>query len=317
MSNEQLPLFPRPGQTGSRTPIAPVGTQLYPESSLALAVSVFHEEMLRRGWSQNTISSFTSDLRLVMRYFGQHRALGRIALQDLNNFLTYLLRDRGVPCNPKSYHRRVTTLKVFFGWLYDIKVIRADPSASIPHQQLSTPLPEILYDDQVTRLVHAAQAMRQGEKPDTRPYLLILLILHTGIKKSECVNIALDHLDLADNAMPTLYIRYANPRYAKKERKLRLPENFAELFAEYRTQYPVKTHLFECTARNLEYVLHDLSQHAGLSRPVTFEMLRWTCAVRDLQTDMPPDHLRQKLGLSTITWNQTVDRLHKLSSPPL
>jgi hypothetical protein len=46
-------------------------------------------------------------------------------------------------------------------------------------------------------------------------------------------------------------------------------------------------------------------------------MLRWTCAVRDYKAKMPSDKLRQKLGLSKITWQETSENLKKLAAPPL
>jgi site-specific recombinase XerD len=76
--------------------------------------------------------------------------------------------------------------------------------------------------------------------------------------------------------------------------------------------------LFPCTARNLEYVLDEASKRAGLTpRRVSFEALRYTCAVRDLREGMDEDALRRKLGLSHITWADTLEKLKKLTAPAL
>ena len=47
------------------------------------------------------------------------------------------------------------------------------------------------------------------------------------------------------------------------------------------------------------------------------EILRMTAAVRDYRAGMAPDALRQKLGLSTITWADTGDKIRRLAQPPL
>ncbi|RMG89592.1 MAG: hypothetical protein D6706_21030, partial [Chloroflexi bacterium] len=72
--------------------------------------------------------------------------------------------------------------------------------------------------------------------------------------------------------------------------------------------------LFTCTARNLEYILHDVGEAAGLKKGLlSFENLRWAAALRDWRSGMEPDEIRQKLGLSKITWRETKAKLEKLA----
>ena len=61
----------------------------------------------------------------------------------------------------------------------------------------------------------------------------------------------------------------------------------------------------------------DVSQLAGLPKQVSFEMLRWTCAVRDSRGGMSAEQLRHKLGLSKITWEETREKLARLAAPAL
>ena len=252
MSAEQLPLFPQKGVKGQYGPPVAETGPLTKDSSLSAAIGGFHDYMIREGFTENTIKAFLGDLRILTKYLGAGRPVGQIGTKDLNDFLTYLLYYRGVPCNPKSYSRRVTTLKVFFGWLAESGIIPRDPAGSLVHQRVSTPLPQILYDDQIEKILEVTQQLRQAEKPDVRPHLLITLILQTGIKKGECMAVKLSHIDLSDPTAPVLYIRYANPKMRHKERKLSLSADFPTLLQEYIAQYHPKENLFECTARNLE-----------------------------------------------------------------
>ncbi len=280
-------------------------------------MGAFQAHMVAQGFSAHTVRSFQSDLHLLTQYVGPNVLMRRLQTQRLEEFLNWLVNERGIPCNAKSYARRVTTLKVFFKWLFDTEVLKDDPAASIIHVPPPSRLPDVLYDDQVDRLLAEARAMYdRTDGRDTRPYLLLQLLLTTGIKKSECMALSLEHLDLKGSDGPTLYVRYANPRYHHKERKLRLPPDFADMLAAYQEQYQPQSRLFECTPRNLEYVLTDLGHRAG-APDVSFEILRMTAAVRDYRTGMAPDALRQKLGLSTITWADTGDKIRRLAQPPL
>jgi integrase/recombinase XerD len=286
------------------------------ESPLSAAIGGFHEHMIRKGFTENTVNAFLYDLRILTRYLGADCTLNQVSTKELNDFLTYLRYYRGVPCNPKSYARRMTTLKVFFGWLAEEGILPNDPAAPLIHQPASTPLPQILYEGQVKRLLQATESLLHADKPDARPHLLVTLLLQTGIKKGECMAIQLNDMDTSQPQAPILYVRYSNPKMKHKERKLRLAADFVPILHQYLAEYQPKERLFECTARNLEYVLDNAARLAGIES-ISFEILRWTCAVRDLKTSMPSDKLRQKLGLSKISWQETAEKLKKLAAPPL
>ncbi len=292
-------------------------SRLGPNASLRAALGGFEGHMQREGFAENTVKAFLSDLGILGEYVGMGTAIGSISTRDLNRFTHWLVHERGVPCSPKSLARRVTTLKVFFGWLVEAGVLPSDPAAPVVHKPVMTPLPDVLSDAEVERVLQVTQALRRAEKPDARPHLLFTLLLHTGIKKGECANIVLNHLDLSDPTQPILWIRYANPRRRHKERKLRLPAWWPAVLAEYRAQYEPQEALFPCTARNLEYVLAKVAQQADLSKGLSFEMLRWTCAVRDYRAGMSADRLRQKLGISKITWREVKVKLSRLAEPAL
>jgi site-specific recombinase XerD len=287
------------------------------ETPLLQAGEAFYGHMLRQGFSDNTIKAFQADLRLVMKHLGAARAIGKVAPADLEEFMNWLRMERGVPCSPKSYARRMTTLKVFFSWLAASGALEKDPAAPLIHQHPSTPLPAILYDDQVNDLLRVTRDLLWAAKPDSRPFLLASLVVQTGIKKGECMEIKLAHIDLSNAQAPVLYVRYADPRKTLKERKLALGPTFTPAYRQYLREYQPKEFVFECTARNLEYVLEEAAMLAGIQGGVSFEQLRWTCAVRDYRNGMPADQLRQKLGLSGITWRETLPKIQKLARPAL
>ncbi len=316
MADSQMPLFPQRGAKGQYGPPVSQIKSLDSNSSLAVTASAYHDYMVRQGFSEHTIKAFSGDLRLLQKYFSGGIVISKLGTKELNDFLTWLLHYRGVPCSPKSYARRVTTLKNFFGWLASIKVVPYDPAAAIVHNRAKAPLPQYLNDDEVEKLLDAAEEKLNGPKPDPRPYLLVHLILQTGMKKSECVGIALRDIDRS-GPEPSMLIRYSNPRMQHKERKLAFAKELLPVLDDYIEKYQPKENLFECTPRNLEYVLADVSEQAGLPQQVSFEMLRWTCAVRDFRDGMDHDHLRKKMGLSKITWRETSEKLAKLAEPGL
>ena len=285
------------------------------DSQLQVAVAAFDEYMLRKGFSENTIKAFRNDLKITASFLGSETALNQITSQHLEDYLTWLQEGRGKPCSAKTLARRITTLKVFFSWLHGIGVIGTDPAEPIIQQPTRTPLPKILSDDEIGRLLRTAQDYLWDRKqPDARPYLLISLLLQTGMKKAECARLLISDLDAANQRAPQVAITYPEERNAHKNRTLVLHPSIVSVFNQYLEQYQPEMHLFECTPRNLEYVLDEVGHKAGIQRlQVGFETLRWTCAVRDFRTGTPEDALRQKMGLSKISWRETREKIYLLA----
>ena len=312
MLSQQMPLLPAQSSQTAEPP------SLNVVSPLQRALAAFHDHMLAQGLSLYTVKAFDSDLGLLGGYLGLGTTVGSIDTRRLEQFLAYLRQGRGVPCNQKSLERRVTALKVFFAWLCEEGVVAEDPAAPLVHHRATTPLQRVLSEQEIAQLLQATDQWRHAAHADARPHLLVTLLLATGIKKGECMSIALEDLNVSEPQSAALNIHYPSLRQRFKERRLRLPSAFAVILQEYLDQYKPAARLFECTARNLEYVLDECAKRAGLpARVLSFETLRWTCAVRDLRSGMDEDDLRRKLGLSHISWVETSEKLRKLLSAPL
>jgi integrase/recombinase XerD len=298
------------------TDAAPVLTPpLRASSVLAEAIDAFHEYMVRKGFSENTIKAFQNDLKFLGDYLGRDTKLYHVTTQNLDEFLPWLAEQRKMDFSAKTQARRITTMKVFFSWLYGVGVIGTDPAEPLVQIQARTPLPTILRDSDVrTLLLKAQDISRDRQQPDARPYLLVSLLVQTGIKKAECARLLIDDVDVAQPSSPVLLVRYREERYAHKNRALGLTATITPALQQYLAQYQPKELLFDCTPRNLEYVLEELGELAGIRYvQVGFETLRWTCAVRDFRNGMPEDQLRQKMGLSKISWRETSEKLHVLA----
>ena len=233
-----------------------------------------------QGASPHTVKAFLADLKLLATYLPSDRTLGEVTTYDINNYLDWLQSGRGVPCSPKTLSRRITSVKAFFRWLHDNGVVLIDPAEKVPQKSVISPLPQALTPEEQDALLDVADKQRQAAKADARSYLLLELLLETGIKKGECVTIDLNHIDLQAEGGPLLYVRYASPQNRYKERKVGLSEAWVEAFEEYKAQYAPQDRLFPWSQRRLEYLLEDLGADAGLSKHVSFDMCRWTCALK-------------------------------------
>jgi site-specific recombinase XerD len=306
----QVSLFPTGSLPSERSPV------LTADASIQAALGAFEQHMEDEGFALNTRKAFASDIRLLGKYLGIGQPIGQIGTRNLNDFLNWLLYERGVPCSRKSYARRVTTLKVFFGWLRESGVLPTNPASAVIQISVSSPLPSVPSQAQLEKALEVTAGLRRGDKqqkPDARPHLLLTLLLQTGIKKGETMAIVPNHIDRDELGSPVLFIRYANPRLRYKERKVALDPEWLDVLDEYLVQYEPTDTLFTCTARNLEYVLSDVGEAAGLEQGLlSFENLRWASAMADYRRGVEPDEIRQKMGLSKVTWRETKSKIERL-----
>ena len=267
-----------------------------------------------QGKSEYTIRAFLGDLKLLASFLAPDKAVGTVSTKDINNFLNWLQNGRGVPCSPKSLARRITSIKAFFRWLQQSGRIIADPSEKVVQLSVISPLPVVLTAEESEKSLEVALAYRTSKKPDARPYTLLALLLSTGIKKGECLAINVNHIDLQAPGGSVLFVRYASPRNRYKERKIALPDTWVESYQEYLAQYQPKDVIFPWSPRRLEYLLEAIGQEAGLEKHLSFDMCRWTSALKDWQSDLDREEIRQKLGISKIQWREISMKLRQLNA---
>jgi site-specific recombinase XerD len=282
-------------------------------SSLSAAINAWGKALENQGRSIHTVKAFTGDLRLVAKYLGGGQPLQQISTSDLKNFLDWMLNHRNVPCSPKTYARRITSIKAFYRWLVEEGILSKDPADPIPQQSVISPLPDVLTQEEMAQAVEAAQAMRQGKPPDARPYTLLTLLLETGIKKGECLNIHLNNIDLESEEGPILYVRYGRVSKRYKERKIPLSGEWVAAYREYVQQYKPDDRLFPWSPRRLEYLLEEIGEAAGLKKHISFDMCRWSSALQDTLEGVESDTVRQKLGISKIQWREVGNKLARLA----
>ena len=259
--------------------------------------------------SKNTIACFLSDLRLFAAFVGSDRPLGSIALEDLDRWRRHLQLDDevgGLDEMPKTVARRMTFLRNFFGWLAEEGVLAQDPAAELKFRRPLPPLQEVPFEDEVQRLEDAA-------REEARCYALVMLVLETGLKQEEVLGLRLRDIDLSDPQRPAVQVRFPRKDRRRRERRMTLPAAWTQVYQRYIERYRPVEYVFECTGRNLNYVLTSAVRRAGLKRRITLQILRDVYAIRQLRAGVTPEDVRDKLGLSEEAWQEAGDKYQRLA----
>ena len=294
------------------TPFPPLvrTNPLTDQSSLAACAIPYQQELMLRGKSNYTVTCFLSDLKMFSEYTGYDTPVGRIAKEQLTDWLMKLkFGTKGQVPAPKTMARRVTFLKNFFSWLHRESVIKEDPAASLTLERPLPPLPELLFADEIQRLLTASEE-------DARSHCLVYLVLHAGLKKEEVMGLKVHQIDLSDERVPLVTVHFAaSTNKQHRERRLALPPEFTQIFRAYQQKYALTNEVFACTDRNLNYILAKAVKAANIKKRVTLQLLRDTFAVQQLKAGVTPEALREKMGLSDEAWLESREKYRRLAFP--
>lgn len=303
MKNDQLPLFQRKTYKGI-IPSLPVAEERPTGEMTVLHVLPAYYSYLKGGeFSKYTPDDFTGDVK-KFGVFLKDRVIQDIARRDIQAWVTHLKGPvpKGEGLSAKTVSRKLTALSNFFSWLVAAEVIasQANPMLEIANTRISSPLPEILFEEECGRLLTAARA-------DPRTYLLFLLLLETGIKLEELFALRVSHFDFSYKYSPEVDIRHSGKK-EKKSRKLKLPPEIAPVFSDYITTYKIDDVLFPYSPRFVRYLITGTAATARVKKQVSAQILRDTCAVRQLKRGEALERVLLRLGLSETTWEDVRGR---------
>jgi integrase/recombinase XerD len=259
-------------------------------------------------YSQYTPDDFTGDVK-KFGVFLKEKRIKDIATRDIQSWILLLKTPapKGEGLTAKTISRKLTALSNYFTWLAQQGVIapKANPLRDIANARISSPLPEVLFEDEAKQLLATASS-------DPRAYLVMLLLLETGLKLEELFALRVSNFDLSDQYSPEVSIRHIG-RNEKKSRKLKLPQGIVPVFADYVERYHVTDALFPYTQRFIRYLIAQTAATAGIKKRVSAQILRDTCAVRQLKRGEGIERVLQRLGLSETTWEDAKEKYVKLS----
>lgn len=146
-------------------------------------------EMLaaERGAAANTLEAYRRDLEHCEDFLsGRRKSLGDAATEDLRAYLQALSASGMAP---RTAARRLSALRQFYRFLYEDRLRGDDPTTGLESPRQGRPLPKILSEAEVDRLLEVARADPSPE--GIRLLALLELLYATGLRVSELVSLPL------------------------------------------------------------------------------------------------------------------------------
>lgn len=149
-----------------------------------------HYLWLERGLSENTIQSYTSDLRLFSNWL--HESDETLRDTRSEHILSYLADRVQAGISARTTARLLSSLKRFFNLLSREGLVDADPTALVDAPKIGRPLPGSLTESQVEKLLNAPDL----DTPEgQRDRAMLELTYGSGLRVSELIELKLPQIN--------------------------------------------------------------------------------------------------------------------------
>lgn len=151
-----------------------------------------HYLWLERGLSENTIQSYSSDLRLFAKSLQDEK----VSLQQVRSehVLSYLASRVQEGNSARTTARLLSSLKRFYNLLARENIVAADPTALVEAPKIGRPLPMTLTESQVEILLLAPDL----ESPEgVRDRAMLELTYASGLRVSELIGLTLHQINIS------------------------------------------------------------------------------------------------------------------------
>lgn len=155
------------------------------------------QEMLSadRNLSKNTIESYTRDVVKFMNFADNNLSI------DIRSYIEYLHNEN---IKQSSIFRNVSSLKQFYEFLLDERVINKNPMENIHMKNKNIPLPKVLSEDEMRRLLAVFDS--KTNKNTIRLKCMLHILYASGLRVSELVCMKKDAIIIDDETGKALLL---------------------------------------------------------------------------------------------------------------
>ena len=280
------------------------------KQSAARSIEAFLDMMsAERGASRNTLEAYARDLSAFEESTGKLRDATR---DDIRRYLTRLSQSGSAAT---SQARRLSSLRQYFGFLYAEGQRKDDPTLAVEAPRRVRPLPKVLSQKDVERLITSAREKAGKNAEGKRLLCLVEIFYAAGLRVSELATLPLAAVKRRDSF---LFVRGkgGKERVAPLNAEARAAiQSYLDVRAEFlprsrnvvaeRFLFPSRGADGHLTRRRCHQMLKELAVEAGLDpEKLSPHVLRHAFATHLVEGGADLRSVQTMLGHSDIATTQ-------------
>ncbi len=228
--------------------------------------------LYEKNLSKNTLVSYKEDIKDLYNYQKNYLTLKDRDIWQYLNTLNNLSR--------RSLAHHITVLKSFYGFLESESIINTNPCTKLTMPKLEAKLPEYLTVPEVKKLLD----INLKKPKDYRNKAMLELMIATGLRVSELVNLQVSNIDFSD-----CFVRVLGK--GRKERIVPIDDEalyYTKLYLEYYRNSLLKNN-------DSEYLFIS-SYGKRITRQAFFKIIKDECQKKGIKKTVSPHTLRHSFA---------------------
>jgi len=261
-----------------------------------------------RGLSDNTVSSYISDLDKFLKYIGKKgiRSVNDVRAYNINAFIGYLQESSGL--SARSVNRCLVSVKQFFRYLIIEGVIDSDPTENLVTPRTGKAIPDTLSIEEIEKLL--AEPLRKLNFEGIRDSAMLEILYSTGLRVTELVELKQASI-YHDQGYLITFGKGKKERLVPLGREsIRKLGNYLENSRAYIIKNKVSDYLFvtrrgtKFTRQGFWKLLKAYASEAGIIKSISPHTLRHSFATHLLERGADLRTIQVLLGHSDISTTQ-------------
>lgn len=253
------------------------------------AFKCFHEQMILRAYSPNTIKTYCLEFAQLLYILKSH-PVEKLTKDQLRSYCLYCVQKCKLSEN--QMHSRLNALKFYFEQVLH----REKFFFEIPRPKKPSILPRILSTQDIATLFKVTTNLKH--------LLMLHLCYGMGLRVSEIVHLKIEHID-----SKRMQVLIAGAK-GKKDRYVSLPQTVLPELKSYYKSYKPKNYLFEgqyggqYSVRSVQAVFKRAMNKAHIKKAVGIHSLRHSYATHLLEYGTDISYIQKLLGHNSLKTTQ-------------
>lgn len=155
-----------------------------------------------KNYSERTIKVYQADLKAFKQFYetlDKELNWSNLDKDVIRQWVVSMMEDGNIA---SSVNRRLSSLRSFYKFLLQRKMVEYDPAHMVTGPQKEKPLPTYLRESEMNRLLDDVQF--EKNYAGARDYMILLMFYSTGIRVSELTNLDVSDVDMTQKQIKVL-----------------------------------------------------------------------------------------------------------------